>query len=80
MVGVIYATDPVTAPKKPAAQYLYGALIGIIAMVIQNFSLFPVGTSFAVIIGNTFASLIDELVGSKVPRTAPRGAAAGGRP
>jgi Na+-transporting NADH:ubiquinone oxidoreductase subunit B len=79
MVGVFYATDPVTAPKKPAAQYLYGALIGIVSMVIQTFSLFPVGTSFAVIIGNTFASLIDELVGPGVTKTAPRSAAAGGR-
>ncbi len=79
MVGVFYATDPVTAPKKPAAQYIYGVLIGMIAMVIQNFSLFPVGTSFAIIIGNTFASLIDELVGRKKPKAAPAGAVAEGQ-
>ncbi len=79
MVGVFYATDPVSAPKKPAAQYLYGTLIGAIAMVIQNFSLFPVGTSFAVIIGNTFASLLDELVGARRPKAAVRGAVAEGQ-
>ena len=67
MVGVFYATDPVSAPKKPAAQYIYGVLIGAVSMVIQNFSLFPVGTSFAVIIGNTFASLLDELIGARKP-------------
>jgi Na+-transporting NADH:ubiquinone oxidoreductase subunit B len=72
MVGVFYATDPVSAPKKPGAQYIYGALIGGISMVIQNFSLFPVGTSFAVIVGNTFASLLDELIGAAAPAAKAR--------
>jgi Na+-transporting NADH:ubiquinone oxidoreductase subunit B len=61
-VAVFMGTDPVTAPKKPASQWIYGALIGAAAIVIRSFSAFPEGTSFAVLIGNTFASLIDDVV------------------
>jgi len=59
-VAVFMATDPVTAPKKPGAQWVYGLLIGGVSAVIRIFSLFPEGVSFGVLIGNTFASLLDE--------------------
>ncbi len=60
-VAVFMATDPVSAPKKKGAQWAYGLLIGATAVTIRSFSLFPEGTSFAVLIGNTFASLFDRL-------------------
>ncbi len=66
-VTVFMATDPVSAPKKPAAQIIYGVIIGSSAMLIRTFSLFTEGTSFAVLIANTFASLLDEAV-SKTKR------------
>jgi len=59
-VAVFMATDPVTAPKKPGAQWVYGILIGGVSAIIRVFSLFPEGVSFGVLIGNTFASLLDE--------------------
>lgn len=59
-VIVFMATDPVTGPKKNGAQYVYGMLIGSITCLVRIFSLFPEGTSFGVLMGNTFASLIDE--------------------
>jgi len=59
-VAVFMATDPITAPKKPGAQWIYGILIGSISALIRVFSLFPEGVSFGVLIGNTFASLLDE--------------------
>lgn len=59
-VTVFMATDPVSAPKKPGAQLLYGFLIGTLSMLLRLYSAFPEGTSFAVLVGNTFASLIDE--------------------
>ncbi len=59
-VIVFMATDPVTGPKKNGAQYLYGALIGTVTCLVRIFSLFPEGTSFGVLMGNTFASLFDE--------------------
>ena len=59
-VIVFMATDPVTAPKKNGAQYIYGSLIGVVTCLVRIFSLFPEGTSFGILVGNTFASLIDE--------------------
>lgn len=59
-VAVFMATDPVTAPKKPGAQWVYGILIGGVSAIIRIFSLFPEGVSFGVLIGNTFANLLDE--------------------
>ena len=61
---VFMATDPVSAPKRPASHYLYGALIGAAVVVIRTFSAFPEGTTFAVLFGNTFANLIDIAVDS----------------
>ncbi|MEI6874353.1 MAG: RnfABCDGE type electron transport complex subunit D [Spirochaetota bacterium] len=62
-VAVFMATDPVTAPKKKASQWIYGLLIGSVTVVIRTFSGFPEGTSFGILLGNTFAPFIDELVG-----------------
>lgn len=64
-VAVFMATDPVTAPKKPSAQWAYGLLIGSAIVVIRSFSLFPEGTSFAILLGNSFASLFDRMVASR---------------
>jgi len=59
-VIVFMATDPVTGPKKNQAQYLYGIIIGTVTCLVRIFSLFPEGTSFGILMGNTFASLLDE--------------------
>jgi len=59
-VAVFMATDPVSAPKKNQAQILYGILIGTVTCLVRIFSLFPEGTSFGVLMGNTFAALFDE--------------------
>ena len=64
-VAVFMCTDPVSAPNKPLAQWVYGALIGTVAVVIRSFSGFPEGTSFAVMMGNVFASLLDEIFPAK---------------
>ncbi len=64
-VAVFMVTDPVSAPKRPSSQWIYGAIIGSASVVIRTFSLFPEGTSFALLLGNTFASLLDELVSKK---------------
>lgn len=75
-VTVFMATDPVSAPKRPASHYLYGALIGAIVIVIRTFSAFSEGTSFAILFGNTFATLIDMGVdGMKKPAAPAKGGA-----
>ncbi len=74
-VTVFMATDPVSAPKKPLSHYIYGALVGCLVVAIRTFSAFPEGTSFALLLGNTFASLTDELV---TMATGPKPARAAG--
>ena len=71
-VAVFYATDPVSAPKKKAAQWAYGLLIGFTAILVRTFSLFPEGTSFGVLLGNTFASLLDQVLAPKKAKPAPQ--------
>jgi len=69
-VAVFMATDPVTAPKKSLAQWLYGTVIGVSVVLIRSFALFPEGTSFAILLANTAASLFDDLVTGKKPKAA----------
>lgn len=56
------ATDPISSPKTKEGKYIYGAIIGIVTVIIRGFALFAGGMMFAILIGNTFAPLIDELV------------------
>ncbi len=60
-VVVFMSTDPISAPNKHVAQFVYGFVIGSISMVVRTFSGFPEGTSFGIMIGNTFSALFDEL-------------------
>ncbi|HOI62762.1 MAG: RnfABCDGE type electron transport complex subunit D [Thermotogota bacterium] len=59
--AVFMATDPISAPKKERSKWIYGGLIGALSVVIGTFSLFGAGFMFALLIANTFASLIDYL-------------------
>lgn len=75
-VAVFMATDPVSAPKRPLSHYIYGAVIGATTVLIRTFSAFPEGTSFAILFGNTFATLIDIAVDStKKPAPKAQGGA-----
>lgn len=60
-VAVFMVTDPISSAKKPLGLILYGIIIGVSLALIRDFSLFPEGTSFAILMGNTFAPIIDEL-------------------
>lgn len=55
------ATDPVSSPITIAGKWVYGALIGIIAILIRTFSGFVEGVMFAILFGNICAPLIDEV-------------------
>lgn len=57
------ATDPVTACRTHVGQYVYGALIGIIAILIRCYNTgYPEGAMLAVLLMNCFAPLIDYIV------------------
>jgi Na+-transporting NADH:ubiquinone oxidoreductase subunit B len=60
---VFMATDPVTASMTSVGQYIYGALIGMVVIVVRVINTaFPEGTMLAILLGNTFAPLIDYYV------------------
>ena len=57
------ATDPVTACRTKTGMYIYGALIGIIAILIRIYNTgYPEGAMLAVLLMNCFAPLIDYCV------------------
>ncbi len=59
--GAVYmATDPVSSPGIPLAKWIYGLLIGAIAIIIRAINpAYPEGVMLAILIGNVFAPLID---------------------
>lgn len=53
------ATDYVTSPMTPRGQIIYGIGIGAITVIIRTFGAYPEGMSFAILIMNAFAPLIN---------------------
>ncbi|MCG8539180.1 MAG: RnfABCDGE type electron transport complex subunit D [Clostridia bacterium] len=60
--AVFMATDPISSPRTKEGRWIYGVIIGIVAVIIRGFALFAGGVMFAILIGNTFAPIIDESV------------------
>jgi len=56
------ATDPVSSPSTNEGKWVYGILIGSIAILIRNFSGYVEGMMFAILLGNIVAPIIDEMV------------------
>ncbi|MGI9325708.1 MAG: RnfABCDGE type electron transport complex subunit D [Pseudomonadales bacterium] len=52
------ATDPVTQPTDPRAQWLFGLLIGLLIYVIRSFGTYADGAAFAVLLANGCAPLL----------------------
>ena len=60
---VFMATDPVTACRTNTGKYIYGFLIGAVAIIIRCYNTgYPEGAMLAVLLLNCFASLIDYFV------------------
>ncbi|MDW8139442.1 RnfABCDGE type electron transport complex subunit D [Pseudothermotoga sp.] len=64
-VSIFMATDPVSSPRKVKAHWLFGTIVGVSGVLVRTFSLFPEGWSFAIMIANSFAPLLDELMQDK---------------
>lgn len=61
--AVFMATDPVTGARTQLGQYIYGFLIGVIAILIRIYNTgYPEGAMLAVLLMNVFAPLIDYFV------------------
>jgi Na+-transporting NADH:ubiquinone oxidoreductase subunit B len=61
--AVFMATDPVTAARTETGKYIYGLLVGALAILIRVMNpSYPEGMMLAILLMNTFAPLIDYLV------------------
>lgn len=61
--AVFMATDPVTACRTDAGKWIYGLLIGAMAVIIRTYNNgYPEGAMLAVLLGNALAPLIDWCV------------------
>jgi len=61
--AVFMATDPVTAAQTNTGKYIYGFLIGLMAVLIRVVNpAYPEGMMLAILLLNVFAPLIDHFV------------------
>lgn len=61
--AVFMATDPVTAAQTEKGKWIYGFLIGILAILIRVLNpAYPEGVMLAILLMNVFAPLIDHYV------------------
>ena len=61
--AVFMATDPVSAAQTERGKWIYGFLIGILAIIIRVLNpAFPEGVMLAILLMNVFAPLIDHYV------------------
>lgn len=64
--AVFMATDPVTGSQTERGKWIYGFLIGLLAVTIRVFNPgYPEGMMLAILLMNTFAPLIDHVVVQK---------------
>ena len=57
------ATDPVSSAQTTnLGRWIYGAFIGILTVLIRTFSIWPEGITFAILLANMFAPLLDTLI------------------
>ena len=66
MLGAIFmATDYVTSPMTACGQIIYGIGIGIIVVIIRTWGSYPEGMSFAILIMNAVAALLNTYIHPK---------------
>lgn len=76
MLGAVFmATDMVASPMTSAGCYIYGALIGILVVVIRVWGGMPEGVMYAILLANAVSPHIDGLIQPKVYGTSRGGRA-----
>jgi Na+-transporting NADH:ubiquinone oxidoreductase subunit B len=64
LFGIVYmATDPVSSPETNVGKWIYGALVGLVTILVRTINpAYPEGTMLAVLLLNAFAPGIDHFV------------------
>ncbi|MCE1245486.1 MAG: RnfABCDGE type electron transport complex subunit D [Firmicutes bacterium] len=57
-----FTTDPISAAQTDEGRWIYGFVIGILTVIIRNFSAWPEGMMFAILLGNMFAPITDYYI------------------
>jgi electron transport complex protein RnfD len=61
MLGAVFmATDPVASPVTPVGMWIYGALMGLITVLIRFMGGLSEGVMYAILLGNALSPLIDK--------------------
>jgi electron transport complex protein RnfD len=67
MLGAVFmATDMATSPVTTKGVWIYGALIGVVTVMIRYFGGLTEGVMYAILVGNALAPLIDQVTQPKV--------------
>jgi len=62
ILGAVYmATDMATSPVTPKGMWVYGALIGLLTVVIRYYSGLPEGVMYAILLANAATPLIEKV-------------------
>jgi Na+-transporting NADH:ubiquinone oxidoreductase subunit B len=75
--GLLYAavfmvTEPVSAPKLPLSQWIYGVFIGVMIVFLRYSSIFPGAVGFSILFGNMVAPSLDLWIKrAQKPKTNP---------
>jgi electron transport complex protein RnfD len=78
LLGAMFIlTDPVTSPLTPKGKFLFGALFGVLVMLMRLFTNYPEGVMFSVLLVNAVTPLIDRWtvprpVGGPAPQPAKK--------
>ena len=74
--AVFMATDPVTSARTECGKYVYGFLIGVVAVLVRILNPgYPEGMMLAILLMNLFAPLVDYcFVQSNINKRAKRAA------
>ena len=71
--AVFMATDMVTSPITRGGCWIYGALIGVLVVVIRVWGGMPEGVMYAILLGNAAAPHLDNLIRPRVYGTGSAG-------
>lgn len=67
MLGAVFmATDMVASPITPLGVYVYGAIIGILVVVIRVWGGLPEGVMYAILLANAISPQIDNIIRPRV--------------
>jgi electron transport complex protein RnfD len=74
MIGAVYmATDMATSPVTPLGVWIYGAVIGVVTVMIRYFGGLTEGVMYAILLGNAMTPMIDRYTQPKVFGTRQQG-------